>query len=106
VGQVIDVKVQLTANHLGYFVFRVCPVTDENREVTQQCLNKHELKVHGTNSPKYRLLKAKTGIFTVRVKLPNGLSCGSRTLDRQPLDRHPLDRQPLDRQPLDRQINF
>jgi hypothetical protein len=75
VGQVIDVSVQLTANHFGYFVFRVCPVTDESREVTQECLNKHELKVDGTNYPKYKLSNAKTGIFTVKVKLPDGLSC-------------------------------
>jgi hypothetical protein len=75
VGQVIDVSVSLTANHLGYFVFRVCPVTDESREVTQECLNKYELKVDGTNDPKYQLPDTIKGIFTVRVKLPDELSC-------------------------------
>ncbi len=74
-GQVIDVKVEFIANHLGYFVFRVCPVTDENREVTQQCLNKHELIIHGTNSPRHHLRTRIQGVHKLRVKLPNGLSC-------------------------------
>jgi len=75
VGQVIDVKVNLTANHYGYFVFRICPVTDENHEVTQECLNKHELKVEGTDGAKYKVPNTNHGLFSTRVKLPDGLSC-------------------------------
>src|SRR5882757_3693011 len=44
-GQEIDVTVNLTQSHLGYFKFRVCPVTDETTEVTQECLNKNTLQV-------------------------------------------------------------
>lgn len=46
-GQVIKVKVRLTAAHKGYFVFKLCPAKGRRREVTQQCLDKHVLKVIG-----------------------------------------------------------
>ena len=47
-GQVIDVLVELTAAHKGKFFFRVCKQLDESVEVTQECLNQNQLKVHVT----------------------------------------------------------
>lgn len=44
-GQQIDVMVQLTAAHLGKFIFRVCKQVDETKEVTQECLDQNQLKV-------------------------------------------------------------
>lgn len=34
-GQVINVTIQLTTNHYGYFEFRLCPNNDFSKESTQ-----------------------------------------------------------------------
>ena len=44
-GKVIDVAVKITANHLGYFLFKLCPNNDVRKEATQECLDEHVLRV-------------------------------------------------------------
>ncbi len=39
-GSDIDVKVEITANHMGYFQFKLCPYEDERVEVWQECLDR------------------------------------------------------------------
>ena len=39
----ITVSVQITANHRGYFEFRICSNDDVNTEVTQGCLDENLL---------------------------------------------------------------
>ena len=48
-GKVIDVLVELTAEHKGKFFFRVCKQLDELVEVTEECLNQNQLKVTTRN---------------------------------------------------------
>ena len=38
---------QVTANHIGFMEFRLCPTTDPNMEVTQECLDEHVLEIDG-----------------------------------------------------------
>lgn len=38
--KVIDIEIELTANHQGYFEIYICPNNDPTVEVTQECLNK------------------------------------------------------------------
>ena len=38
--QIIDVTAELTANHKGNFVIRLCPLNNPKETVTQECLNK------------------------------------------------------------------
>lgn len=45
VGSVIDVRVEMKANHLGGFLFKICPVTNNSVEVTQDCLDQHPLEI-------------------------------------------------------------
>ncbi|XP_037091408.1 uncharacterized protein LOC119111708 [Pollicipes pollicipes] len=73
VGSEIDVTVQITANHLGYFQFKMCPITG-NTEATQECLNKHVLKLAGSDSTDY-YIPAETGSYTARMQLPSDLEC-------------------------------
>lgn len=72
-GSEIDILVQITANHKGYFEFRICPVTNENVEVTQECLDKNMLTIDG-NGYRRTLLTAEKKIL-MKVKLPDGMSC-------------------------------
>ncbi|CAF1002048.1 unnamed protein product [Brachionus calyciflorus] len=46
-GQTIDVKVELTANHLGWFEFKLCNADDlyaQGLDANHDCLNKNLLK--------------------------------------------------------------
>jgi len=43
-GSLIPVHVKLTANHKGYFEFKICPADNSDTEVTQTCLDKNVLK--------------------------------------------------------------
>ena len=39
-GQTINVLVEVTANHFGWFEFRLCPNNDPKKPITQQCLDR------------------------------------------------------------------
>lgn len=79
-GQVINVVVQLSTNHHGYYEFRLCPTGDPNKEVTQECLNKHLLKQVPSGETRWPIpcLTEQCGrnySTQVRLKLPEGLTC-------------------------------
>ena len=44
-GQVFSVAVKITANHLGFFIFKLCPNNNVTKEATQECLDDHVLTV-------------------------------------------------------------
>ncbi|CAF3540673.1 unnamed protein product [Rotaria sp. Silwood1] len=76
-GQQIDVKVKLSANHHGYFEFRLCNIDDNsNSDATQECLDHHLLTIANTDSTKYRdIAKHGSEMITVRVQLPLDIAC-------------------------------
>ena len=39
-GETIPITVEITANHLGWFEFRLCPVNNKYNKATEQCLNR------------------------------------------------------------------
>ncbi|XP_043210295.1 uncharacterized protein LOC122375152 [Amphibalanus amphitrite] len=73
VGQEIKATVQITANHLGFFQFKMCPVSGDV-EATQECLDKHILTVAGTNSTDYYITD-EVRDFDVTLQLPEDLEC-------------------------------
>lgn len=40
-GQVIDVEVQVTTNHGGWFEFRICENNDIHKDKDQSCFDKY-----------------------------------------------------------------
>jgi len=76
-GQIIDIEVELTANHQGNFVLRLCPNDDPSTTVTQECLNKHVLKVAGSDSIRFIIPEdaGKAAVFHWKVELPPYLTC-------------------------------
>ena len=42
--QTIKVRVELTANHMGYFEFRICPNNKPTKPATQKCLDMNVLQ--------------------------------------------------------------
>jgi len=76
-GQIIDVEVELTANHRGYFEMRLCPLTNLLTIETQECFNGYPLMVEGLSSPRYTIPEStgKQAILNYHVKLPDGITC-------------------------------
>lgn len=70
--QVIPLKVDLTANHVGYFEFRICPGL---KNTTQECLDKYVLELDGKPGETKYYPTRETKIFTMHYKLPKGLTC-------------------------------
>lgn len=73
-GQTIDVDVEITANHYGYFEFRVCNVDGSISDATQACLDKNVL-TDSNGKTKIYIDKSKTGIIKLKLKLPRNLVC-------------------------------
>ena len=72
-GQSIQVKVQITANHKGYFTFKIGDIG--NPPITEKKLD-HILKIGGTDSTRYHLPKGSgAGYFVVSLHLPQTLTC-------------------------------
>lgn len=53
-GQLIDVDVEITANHKGWFEFRICPNNDVKKAAKQTCFDKYLLKF-ANNATRYTL---------------------------------------------------
>jgi len=79
-GQSVDVTINFAGNHGGVIQFRVCPVTNDNQEVTWDCLEKYPLAIQEaggktiwqepwSDSDKH------DGDVKLHVTLPSGLKC-------------------------------
>merc|ERR1712126_436536 len=78
VGQIIEATIEVTANHLGSFTFKICPSNNVGQDPNQECFDKPEnlLRVVEGNTTSYALPSSNTGRYTVRLQLPEGLECG------------------------------
>ncbi|KAK4302898.1 hypothetical protein Pmani_025040 [Petrolisthes manimaculis] len=74
-GQVLTATIHLTANHLGWFEFRLCATNDPLRYAKQRCLNKHVLDLVDHPGTRYQIEHGNTGLFRVRLHLPPDLTC-------------------------------
>ncbi|XP_041972028.1 uncharacterized protein LOC121728004 [Aricia agestis] len=70
-GDVITVKVQLTASHMGWFEFKVC---DNPSQTDEECMSKHVLKLEGSEATKF-YPKNGSVTYEMRYRLPEGLEC-------------------------------
>ncbi|KAH3809985.1 putative protein TPRXL [Dreissena polymorpha] len=76
-GANITATVKLTANHKGWWEFRVCPLPNSRTKVTQECLNQYLLTNH-KGTTRYDLDANQitgTGEFKVGLNLPDDVSC-------------------------------
>ncbi|XP_044264472.1 uncharacterized protein LOC123011198 [Tribolium madens] len=73
-GSVIDITINLTANHMGYFNFSVCVLQDPNApESGEECFQPITL---ANGEPRYYIQSTdKSLIVDTQVKLPDGLKC-------------------------------
>lgn len=77
-GQTIDVKIKITANHLGFFNFSLCVNNDFSRKITEECLAKHPLTIidpdTGFEGMTWDLPRSVTQ-KTLQLKLPANVHC-------------------------------
>ncbi|KAL8558281.1 hypothetical protein ACOMHN_063975 [Nucella lapillus] len=75
-GQIILVTVQVTANHLGWFEFKLCPNNNPLRAATPECLDCHVLQLaDGSGSKLY--IGSTVGKIDVRLRLPDDVTCSN-----------------------------
>lgn len=69
----IRTTVRITANHKGYFEFRICPKQSAEELVTQECLNQIQLQFHDGSTKFY--IEPESKDYYPIIKLPSGLTC-------------------------------
>ncbi|KAJ7379973.1 hypothetical protein OS493_012735 [Desmophyllum pertusum] len=70
-GQEIDVAIDITSNHQGYFRFSVGKL--EKRPITQEQLKHVLLQPDGSNT--WQLHSSSNGVVKIKLVLPKGLTC-------------------------------
>ncbi|GFU14612.1 chitin-binding type-4 domain-containing protein [Nephila pilipes] len=74
-GQIIPVVVDITANHKGFFEFRVCANKNRKKEVTQECLDQNLLTILNGTSTKYNVESHGSSRVSLNAQLPKGFTC-------------------------------
>ncbi|RUS72508.1 hypothetical protein EGW08_019736 [Elysia chlorotica] len=78
VGQVINATVELTANHKGFFEFRLCPTDNPFKRVTAHCLQKFPLVVADTGLTRFTVPSGDSySKITVPLRLPADVRCSA-----------------------------
>lgn len=74
VGQTIEVKIHITANHKGWVEYRLCQNDDPKARLTQQCFDQHVLADAATGETRFTITST---MFQVAhtLKLPDGVRC-------------------------------
>ena len=74
-GSVIEIEVEITANHKGAFQLKLCPLRGRNQEATQECFDRYPLtQMDGSTSfPIYETPHVVT--LTRIARLPRGVTC-------------------------------
>jgi len=72
-GETVKVSVEITANHLGYFTFKLCPNNNVNQDPKQDCFDKHVLK--NANGYEHTPITSETGYWYPTIVLPEDVTC-------------------------------
>ncbi|CAD5120221.1 DgyrCDS8793 [Dimorphilus gyrociliatus] len=73
-GQVIDITVEITANHRGWFEFRICSQDTAGNPITNECFDNNILEFED-GSKRWHLLQSENKPYHFKVKLPDNLEC-------------------------------
>nr|XP_009857447.1 uncharacterized protein LOC104265352 [Ciona intestinalis] len=76
-GEIIDTQVEITAEHKGYFEFRLCPWDNVHVPVTHECLNQRLLSFADGEKKWYLPQDADLakGVHNIKVQLPSDVLC-------------------------------
>jgi len=79
-GQVIDIQIDLTASHLGYFELRLCPQNNPLVPATQSCLDQHVLQLADGSGTRFPINTFNQVMYSYQVRLPAGVTCAQCVL--------------------------
>ncbi|TRY71022.1 hypothetical protein TCAL_10831 [Tigriopus californicus] len=74
-GQWIDVSVEVTTAHLGYWEFKICPNDNIQQDPDQDCFDRIGLLPTSGGSENYPLNTWDERFFHLKVKLPDNVTC-------------------------------
>ncbi|XP_067005045.2 uncharacterized protein [Anabrus simplex] len=77
-GEVVRVEAKITANHRGYFEFRLCPLKEKME--TDECFDQYLLQQADGSGTKYYLPEFVPGYYSTNLQLPKGLTCSQCVL--------------------------
>lgn len=80
VGSILNVLVQITANHKGYFEFHLCPQNNPNKRMTQECLDRYPLQLLNGETKYFLKNYENHSNFTLSLRLPSRLTCSQCVL--------------------------
>ncbi|KAK2581715.1 hypothetical protein KPH14_002200 [Odynerus spinipes] len=69
-----EITVNLTASHLGYFEFAICPLSEPNELETDECFKKYPVQL-ADGTYHYQITKFGSNVYTIEAVLPEGLTC-------------------------------
>ncbi|XP_043471879.1 uncharacterized protein LOC122504725 [Leptopilina heterotoma] len=73
-GEKIDLTVQITANHIGYFKFAICPLKNADDIETEACFKKYPITLMN-NKDRYTVPARLVGLIKIKAYLPENLTC-------------------------------
>lgn len=72
-GSIITVTAKLTANHRGYFYFKICNL--DNELESEACFERYKMYMAVDGAEVYRLPSTQAKDYEVSLKLPSNLYC-------------------------------
>ncbi|CAL1678311.1 unnamed protein product [Lasius platythorax] len=73
-GQMIELVARITANHMGFFQYSICPLNHGKELETEECFAKYPLKMED-GSDRYVLKSSNRGDYKMNAYLPKDLTC-------------------------------
>jgi len=73
-GDKMKVSVEVTANHKGFFTFKLCPNNNIHQDPTQECFDKHHLNL-ASGEVNFTVPDEGSKTFEMELELPEELSC-------------------------------
>ncbi|KAF0690962.1 hypothetical protein As57867_017660, partial [Aphanomyces stellatus] len=70
-GATVDIQIQITANHKGFFEFGLCKLNGKADKETEECFQ----SLAQPNGEKQWQLPAGAQTFSMQYKLPSGVTC-------------------------------
>lgn len=74
-GSWVPVIVDITTNHGGYFIFKLCPNNDISQDPDQRCFDQHILQTGKNGEAELLVSEELSGPVTMYIKLPDGVTC-------------------------------
>ncbi|TRY70449.1 hypothetical protein TCAL_02381 [Tigriopus californicus] len=74
-GDDINVEVDVTANHKGHFVFKLCANNNLFSDPNQDCFDETVLEVLPHMEPQFNVTTDNTGTYALKLRLPANVTC-------------------------------